>query len=574
MLVYSFTGMATPRSAQQARQIAESFVGSAISVNANICQAKRKAKSNIEAEISPYYIYNIENDKGFVIVSADDKFQDILGYCPSGSYNEEEMPDGMRYWLEMLEEEIAAAKDINIDLCKNKQKKVEEITEYAQPQMSVGPLLTTTWGQGEPFNNQIPVASNTYSNGKAATGCVATAMAQIMNYWKYPERASGSHTNKNYSDVFVYLGFVRYNWDLLPDHFGKYTDSGSATLSKYADYSEEEAEEVSKMMYHCGVTTDMKWGNASNASNTSTMYALINYFSYNKNMHAEARDVYSRKEFRDLLLEELNNGRPIPYWAKNAGGIGHYFICDGYDANTGMFHFNWGWNGSYDGYYAISALRPESPEGNESAFGTFDYQQFICVGCQPETIGEYTPMFTASYMKIDGVKYGYSATITLTHLTNSSVYYDEMLGVALIQDGVIKYSRIDSKLKLMPGDYYPTVNLKSPQLDSDIKSGEYDLCIIAKNDEGEFNIVKSKYGTPYMWKVSIDTSNSTLDISEIIREDNLPDAIYSVEMGNNTVKDIEYYSLSGSKVKNASNGIFIKKILYEDGSWKSTKVRR
>lgn len=569
ILLHFIGGMAAPRSIQQAQQIAESFAGSAISFYNGPSLAKaRLAKSEDTPSATPYYIFNLKDsadetkDRGFVIISSDDDFRDILGYCPNGSYQEDDLPDGFKYWLETLEEEMSVAKA-------NKLKKSEEEQDVSG-QPSIEPLIKTYWAQGEPYNNMIPIGSTNHSNGKAATGCVATAMAQVMRYWEWPSgNATGRCYNTNYdiSLTFTYFAFTRYNWDLMLSAYGDYTSAGKSSLDEKQEYTEEQAKAVAELMYHCGVTTNMKWGNSSSTGNTIAMKALMTYYRYNKYMHAVGRDVCSPREYRDILLNELNHGRPMLYWGKNTNGGGHYFICDGFDTNTGMFHFNWGWAGLYDGYYALSAVNGEQL--------AYNYFQFACVGCQPETEGEYTPVITASTMTLGEVKYGYNLDITFTNFTNSSVDFEGEIGVALLQDGEIKYSNYESALgELSSNEFYPSYTLKSFRLNSSIEKGEYILCAIARNTDGTFNIIKANYGTPYMWKLVIDSSKSSVSLSPIIVKDDIADAIKSTESNPRQIISTEYFTLSGTKVSRPIEGIYVQRTNFSDGTSKSIKIRK
>lgn len=572
ILLYSAVGMATPRSLQQAQQIAESFVGSAIAFNrgsqTNLNVAKAKTRGTGKQE-EPYYIFNREDGNGFVIVSADDDFQDILGYSTSGSFSADNMPDGLKCWLETLEAEMEAAKPF---MAQARASRAEENTSGGQG--DIAPLIKTTWDQGVPYNNKIPVQSTLYSNGKAATGCVATAMAQVMKYWQWPTGyLSGMYTNTNMPSAGTNLSLRKYTWSSMPEHYGEYSSNGDGTLDTIATYSNKAADEVAKLMYDCGVLCNMKWGDSSSAENIRPLYVLTTNYKYNKYMHAEARDVYSHREFRDILLNELNNGRPMLYWAKNKNGYGHYFICDGFDSATGMFHFNWGWSGMYDGYYALSALTPSAPDGSLSGFGSFNYEQFACVGCQPETEGEYVPVFTATSMSLEEPEYGYSATLTINNLSNSSLNFKGDLGVALIRNGKIESCNYDETLdKLKSSEFFETITVKTPKLN--LANGEYTLCVIAKMNDDNFYIVKATYGTPYMWNININPETQSLIATPIIEKDDLPDDI-ETPATSSPIKGIDYFTLKGEKVSYPHNvGIFIKKTTYVDGSTKAEKVRK
>ena len=558
------------RSAEEAQGIAEMFlISKDIHWEGISVAGTRNAKARDGAgqtEESSYYVFNIDDEQGYVIVSADKGYRNILGFCDYGSFDEGEMPDALKYWLGMFETEMKSFAP---------SKRNETDTDYDY-QPGIEPLLKSNWGQGTPFNNLIPVTSTVRADGRAAAGCVAIAMGQVMNYWEHPFTPTGRKGNANYSggSTFVYFPMEHYYWDKILDNYGSYTATGSANTECTQEYTEEQANEVAKLIYHCGVTTDMTWGDQSSAGNTTAMSALMTYFKYNKFMHAEARDVYSHREFRDILLNELNEGRPVMYWAKSDKGAAHYFVCDGYDNKTDMFHFNWGWNGQYNGYYPLSALDPETQEGYKSGLGAFNYLQFACVGCQPDTEGEYQPVFTASTMTLnEDVPYGNAATITMTNFINSSVGFEGDIGIALIQDGEIKYSSFNKALDHFgSSEYFSSYTMKSPRLNSDVKDGEYLFAVVAQLTTGEYWIVKANYGTPYMWKMNIESGSRSITFTKIIDEDGIADDIASCSPRQTQVRAIEYFSLSGTKVPNPSHGVFIKKTTYCNGTAKVNKV--
>ena len=285
-----------------------------------------------------FYVFNIGNDNGFVIAGGDEAALEILGYCDHGSFDYDTANPAFKWWLDQYTEQIAHAEVSTSSPRKAKAQTAER--------NSIGPLIKTKWYQSYPYNSEIPVYDK--HGYRYYTGCVATAMAQVMKYWEHPKRGTGSHSyvNSTYgedSDVFeANFGETTYDWDNMIEKY--------SLGSQEVNYTEEEAKAVGTLMYHAGVsvnmgyTTDQSW-----AYSHDVPFALITYFGYDKSISNELRKYYSDEAWSELIYNELNEGRPVLY----SGGQ-HAFICDGYDTEDDMFSFNWGWNGNEDGYYALN----------------------------------------------------------------------------------------------------------------------------------------------------------------------------------------------------------------------------
>ena len=218
--------------------------------------------------------------------------------------------------------------------------------------IEVPPLCTDLWTQDEPFHNLTPIIDSTHCK----TGCVATAMTQVMYYYKYPERGTGSHTyfdQKGCQDTLTAdFSAHTYDWDYMLDTY------------EGIDYSERQAQAVALLSSDCGISVDMQYGvGASGAETIRQPYALYNYFGYDPGMRMIYRDFYRRDELHTLIRTELAAGHPVPCSAHGVDGGGHAFIIDGYDRN-GLYHINWGWGGWCDGYYNIDYMNPDQPEWN------------------------------------------------------------------------------------------------------------------------------------------------------------------------------------------------------------------
>lgn len=285
-----------------------------------------------------FYVFNVGDDGGFVIAGGDEAAQQILGYSDRGSFDYETAPENFKWWLSQYTEQIAHA-----EVTASSPRKAKAL---AAERTSIEPLIKTKWYQSYPYNSEIPVYDK-YGH-RYYTGCVATAMAQVMKYWEHPKQGTGSHSyvNSSYggdSDIFeANFGETTYDWGNMIEKYSLGTQE--------VNYTEEEAKAVGTLMYHAGVsvnmgyTTDVSWAYPYNIPP-----ALINYFGYDKSISNELRKYYSDEVWSDLIYNELYQHRPVLY-----GGGQHSFICDGYDVEEDMFSFNWGWNGRDDGFYALS----------------------------------------------------------------------------------------------------------------------------------------------------------------------------------------------------------------------------
>ncbi len=284
-----------------------------------------------------FYVFNIGEDNGFVIAGGDEAALEILGYCDHGSFDYDTAPDNFRWWLGQYTEQIAHA-----DVSTSSPRKAKAQTAERN---SIGPLIKTKWNQNYPYNCMIPLSNN---GEPYLTGCVATAMAQVMNYWKYPTHGTGSYsypptTNKFSAD----FENTTYDWDNMLDTYLYDEESGDPL------FTEAEAKAVGTLMYHAGVSVCMGYGiEISGAYHDSIGTALIKYFGYDKSIQFEERQYYNDDEWGDIIYSELDNRRPILCY-----GGRHMFVCDGYDNENDLFSFNWGWGGEDDGYYSISASK-------------------------------------------------------------------------------------------------------------------------------------------------------------------------------------------------------------------------
>lgn len=310
------------------------------------------------AGTTAFYVFDNENAGGFIIVGGDAAVRPVLGYTDTGHFSIDSIPDNMRAWLEQL----------HADVCRAQQHDTApyEATAWqararAATRQSVQPLLKTQWGQSTPYNNAI--AREEGKTSKFVTGCVATAMAQVMNYHQCPQtHGTGSHSFKR----GYQSGAVTFAADF--EHT-TYDWAHMRNLYKNQTYTEAEAQAVAQLMYHAGVSVDMQYGyGSSGAYSADVVSALIKYFGYDKSTYEAQRSGYTDRGWEDLIYNELAHQRPVLYAGGDYQDRGaHEFVCDGYDATTDLYHFNWGWEGYCDGYYAITGVEGTGvlqPNGN------------------------------------------------------------------------------------------------------------------------------------------------------------------------------------------------------------------
>ena len=319
----------------------------------------RKVRRNNGSETAPYYIFNNEGG-GFVIVAGDDCATPILGYSTEGSIDPNNLPIQLEGFLNAYAEEIQLAVENNDQATDTIQALWEAYYRAPQSQnatAAVNALISTSWDQSPRYNNKCPSdASLSSLGGHPTTGCVATAMAQIMKYWEYPSKGYGSksYRSEHYGTLSADFGSTAYDWDNMPL---KLSSSTSSTQNNA----------VATLMYHCGVAVSMNYNSDGRGSSgayvaevgrgASAELAFKDYFGYASTLSGQFSANMTTASWKSMLKAELDNRRPVLYAGFSPSGGGHAFICDGYDSND-RFHFNWGWGGSANGFFSISSLTP------------------------------------------------------------------------------------------------------------------------------------------------------------------------------------------------------------------------
>ena len=325
--------------------------------------------------VSGLYVFNAEQDQGFVVVSNDDRTAPILGYSQTGSLDPDNMPCNMRAWLQGYADEIAWLNEHNIQSSAS-QAPHHRASAVKEP---IAPLIKTHWNQDAPYNDLCPYYKNgsggsSYSvtGGEGyqhcATGCVATAMAQVMYHNQWPIAATTAIPAYTWNGYSLELPATTFDWD----HMQLSYDGGNTDEEKMA---------VATLMQYCGYSLQMNYDESSAASTANIATVLKNYFDYAETVLYVERCNYTYANWIELIYNELKQGRAVVYRGSSEGG-GHSFICDGYEGED-FFHFNWGWGGTSDDYFKLSATNPyEQGIGGSSSNEGFIYQNGAVVGIQ------------------------------------------------------------------------------------------------------------------------------------------------------------------------------------------------
>ncbi len=341
ILLLSITLNATPVSRTKAISTAQNFLRS-VPVQSGVTVRTSESPDMItENDLGLIYIVKLY-PQGFILVSADDASYPVLAYSFESDYGAASLPENFASWLEGYKNQIRYGAEHSVAATRKVQEAWNlynsEIPNPDYAVASVEPLLTSTWDQGSPYNELCP-ADPAGPSGHVWAGCVATAMAQVANYWRWPLQGTGSHSyNSAYGYLSADFGNTRYKWEEM-------TNSGYA-----------QCYEMAQLQSHMGIAVDMMYSpTGSGAYSSDAANALIDYFGMDAGLHLEYAPDSIDETWKSLLRSELDAGRPIYYHGFGSGG--HAFNVDGYQGND-FFHFNWGWSGSYNGYYYLDNLNP------------------------------------------------------------------------------------------------------------------------------------------------------------------------------------------------------------------------
>ena len=483
---------------------------------------------------------------GFVVVSNDDSVTDIVGYSKE-SFSV--IPPAMEWFINTVDNNMQEMTKSGVLYAP-----IPPSTEFPE---SVEPLLKSTWDQGKPYNILCP-GGNGSSTRLYPTGCVATALSQIMYYHKYPEVGIGEHQYSFQPEsgvgriISANFGETHYDWTNMLDDYSK-------------GYTDEQANAVATLMLHCGVAVEMGYtASGSGAYGQEACLGIKKFFGYNKNARLYTRDYYTAELWMEMIFKELNLKRPIYYNGVSEGGGGHAFIIDGYDKD-GFVHVNWGWGGNSNGFFDIALLNPPGSSYSKA-------QGMILGMCKPDVDIPYESQVVATELG-----FIFSGTNT-KRVTISGVIHnagaEKFVGtIACVlensENTIVLKKQEDLTLQAITGGMWYNTNfsLLSNNLSS-IPDGTYRLFVGSKTaedtrwqlvrpKEGEissYTVVKN--GTDVTWTESRDDrwTSTTTGISSVTIKPNDTVNPYIFDLqGRNQGKDMNslnkgIYIIGGKKI--------------------------
>lgn len=377
LLMLTFAASSKPVEPEQAALVAANFW----QTNS---LGKWEGMTNISDSVGIAELYVFANPEGgFVIVSADDCALPILGYSAKSDFLVP-LPSNVQDWLNGYAWEI---RQLVQHAVQPSQQVTAEWKHYREAETTkttlttvVAPLLTTTWSQGTYYNNLCPIDAST--NQHTATGCVATAMAQVMKYWNHPVQGMGaeSYNHPTYGMQSANFGAATYDWANMPNALN-------------ATSTSQQVQAVATLMYHVGVSIVTNYGLSSSGGSAADIVsragltypcvenALRQYFDYHPQLFGARLNGMGDDLWKAMLRTELDSARPVVYSGFDLSG-GHCFVCDGYDSQD-RFHFNWGWGGTSDGYFAIGSLNPSVGGIGTNTSTTFNLDNMAVFGIRP-----------------------------------------------------------------------------------------------------------------------------------------------------------------------------------------------
>ena len=343
LLAGYFAAQAGPVDQETAKVVGQQFVNTSFNKLRQQADLKLVYTGTSQRGVDCFYVFDVDQ-QGFVIVSADDRFRPIVGYSDEGAFETENpSPELMFYLDKIIEARMSPQAVLPDDAAEEWQALRSKGTPISRNRgKEADYLVQTKWNQNSPYNLYAPAASSG-PDGRCYAGCGATAMSQVKKYWDHPARGTGSHGYySSYGYLSVNFGQTQYQWDLMPNRL-----AASAT--------QEQIEAVALLMYHCGVSVNMAFGpNGSGAFSDDVPAAIHQYFSYTNQTDHGYRNEYTLTRWKNKLKEQFDLGWPVYYSGYSDSG-GHAFVCDGYDDND-LFHYNWGWGGSSDGWFVIDEI--------------------------------------------------------------------------------------------------------------------------------------------------------------------------------------------------------------------------
>ncbi|GEM_PF-3623716 len=456
---------------------------------------------------SYYYVFNVGSNGGFIIVSADDVNVPIVGYAYEGNYDPNNIPDGLKSWLENV---CANTEKLLLENKRATEQTEEQWSKYSSGNLilkstsSVAPLIKTKWNQYHPYNSSIPFRIDGVST--PVTGCVATAMAQIMKFHGHPR--VGMDATKPYitathsfSVPSIDLRNFLYDWNNMSL---TYTNTSTSIQNRA----------VGMLMFHCGVSVSMNYSYSSGAITSRVVDAMVKYFDYDHTIQYKAKPI-DDYEWKVMLKNELDNNRPILYDGTNQySGVRHAYICDGYEVRENdYFSFNWGWGGVNDGYFTLDAL-------------PYGIAQWAVVNIQPRKSNDFKLIFSDAVKTewpFSAINRGNSFKATARLKNTGKEFYEGYWVIALTD----LYNNV--KTILTPNSQNTLIRINPNQE----VEGKFDCSVSYNAPYGDHRLrvmYKAKNSTVWM---PVNSGFSPLSIDLSVKEEPVVSSSYDLQFNMN-----------------------------------------
>lgn len=468
LTLFQVLAWAGPRSFQQAQAIAErqAALQGIIMDQQQVSKARKQyllnGSSSSETATS-YYVFDNGADKGFTIVSGDDELPEIVGYSAHGNSENLMKTEGCAAFLKAYQKFVAAFTqgDAKARKILAEQRALKADGRYQQPKIT--PLLgDIAWNQETPYNKMCPK----YEGSElSVTGCIATAMAQVMMYYKYPNELQATipayTTATNKLKVNAISKGEEYDWDNM---LSTYTEG---------EYNTTQANAVAKLMFHCGAAVQMDYGDSSGA--LLRPEDMSTYFGYDADLLQEVyRSVYTLAEWKKILDRELEAKRPIIYGGVRSYERGHQFVCDGSDGE-GLYHINWGWSGDCDGYFDITLLDPDVPgTGAGTPADGYNRDCSVIIGIAPDNESKDEPLIKEHSLYADAYENHRKCTITNGERKNASEQFSLTVTPVFSNPTHNKFEGLVALgIRNADGSYTPITQRKKVAMEARKPDGEY-----------------------------------------------------------------------------------------------------
>lgn len=467
------------------------------------------------------YVFS-NGGSGAMLLSASDLAIPMLGYTDSGEFDPDNIPPQMQYWMNEYASQIEYAEE-------NGLKPQSTNVAYAFPSdwTFIAPMVKTKWDQGRPYSNLL-------ANTGYATGCVATAMAQIMKYHAFPAIGHGYHSyedayGKTYAMAFDTEPFA---WDeMLDEYTGQYTDA--------------QANAVAYLMKACGYSTNMTYGASSGTQVENAGTALCTYFDYDGSLEALQRYQYTHSEWATILYNQLKTVGPVLYSGHSLGNMAHAFVCDGYDGQ-GYFHINWGWSGLCNGYYSLDALIPSVQSTGGSNYGGYNFSQGMIVNIMPGKGNAFNPVGEFTLLgNMSGTNAGSVLTLTMTEANPGNLVNSSMIRIE--PDFAIYMENVEtgqSAINKVTATYFSGQQFNLPAFGP----GSYIDPQFSVRARFDTSLPDGKYKVQLMWSNKLKNPN---DWQNFVSPNGCHDYVYVTKDGNNySIENLpmEYFSIDSAEI--------------------------